>query len=445
MTNKKIDAVDFGNPFSGLSKDKPISQSDLIRAMRFVIAAEYEAVQLYTQLAESTANTLAQAVLQDVAKEELVHAGEFLKVLKDISPEEAKLYEEGEEEVADKARGNMPKATASLIKHALEQSAVPGGPGKFDYSKLTPGEVTETLTESEQDAVSKIKNKIDLTSLDTALLKDILRNDYISLQPTVYDIILADDELAEVKESEVSDITKKVVKLLQQDIKSILKDNETFDDTIEERVEKEPLQQFITRVLEPTDALSFDLTSGTNDYDVSFDVMYKDDVLALGTINRATNSFSLTLDTLDLTYEKVLKYHEVSQALESRGLKNVTASPLPLLSEKELSSPELTSTPWAKALPREEENRLSNIPLYILFGKMVKRLSKATGLAEDVIEAKLEPAFGKGSVDVSLHMVNNPKLFPEVVEPELTKQFVAYTNATISEADLSDFIQTLGG
>jgi rubrerythrin len=43
-----------------------------------MIAAEYEATQMYVQLAESTDNKLAVAVLKDIADEEIVHAGEFL-------------------------------------------------------------------------------------------------------------------------------------------------------------------------------------------------------------------------------------------------------------------------------------------------------------------------------------------------------------------------------
>ena len=48
-------------------------------AIRFNIAAEYETIQVYQQLAESTDNKLAQEVLQDIATEEKEHAGEFLR------------------------------------------------------------------------------------------------------------------------------------------------------------------------------------------------------------------------------------------------------------------------------------------------------------------------------------------------------------------------------
>ncbi len=90
---------EFANPFSGLAKDRKITKEELIRSIRFMIAAEYEAVQLYMQLAESTDNKLAIEVLKDIANEEKVHAGEFLRLLKELAPDEEKFYVEGAEEV----------------------------------------------------------------------------------------------------------------------------------------------------------------------------------------------------------------------------------------------------------------------------------------------------------------------------------------------------------
>lgn len=92
---------EFGNPFSGLKKDAKVTHEELVRAIRFMIAAEYEAIQLYMQLAESTENKLAQDVLKDIADEERVHAGEFLRLLKELAPDEEKFYEEGAKEVEE--------------------------------------------------------------------------------------------------------------------------------------------------------------------------------------------------------------------------------------------------------------------------------------------------------------------------------------------------------
>ena len=54
---------------------------------------------MYVQLAESTDNKFAIAVLKDIADEERIHAGEFLKLLHYLAPEEVKLYEKGAKEV----------------------------------------------------------------------------------------------------------------------------------------------------------------------------------------------------------------------------------------------------------------------------------------------------------------------------------------------------------
>lgn len=92
---------DFGHPFSGLANERKLTDAELIRAIRFMVAAEYEAIQLYMQLAESTDNKLAVEVLKDIADEERVHAGEFLRLLRELAPDEEKLYAEGATEVEE--------------------------------------------------------------------------------------------------------------------------------------------------------------------------------------------------------------------------------------------------------------------------------------------------------------------------------------------------------
>jgi rubrerythrin len=92
---------EFGHPFAGLALDRKVTHQELIRAIRYNIAAEYEAVQLYMQLAESTDNEKAKAVLVDIANEEREHVGEFLRLLKELDPDEEKYYQEGAEEVEE--------------------------------------------------------------------------------------------------------------------------------------------------------------------------------------------------------------------------------------------------------------------------------------------------------------------------------------------------------
>lgn len=92
----------FASPFSGLANNKKLTHEELVRAIRFMVASEYEATQLYMQLAESTDHPLAIQVLTEIANEELVHAGEFLSLLHALAPEEAKLYAKGAKEVKEK-------------------------------------------------------------------------------------------------------------------------------------------------------------------------------------------------------------------------------------------------------------------------------------------------------------------------------------------------------
>jgi rubrerythrin len=95
---------EFGSPFSGLANDRKLTDKELIRAIRFMVSAEYEAIQMYMALAESTDDRLAVEVLKDIADEERVHAGEFLRLLHKLAPDEEKFYAEWAKEVEDEIK-----------------------------------------------------------------------------------------------------------------------------------------------------------------------------------------------------------------------------------------------------------------------------------------------------------------------------------------------------
>jgi rubrerythrin len=101
---KEVSMPEFGNPFSGMKADRKLTKEELIRGIRFMVAAEYEAVQLYMQLAESIDDKLAKEVLIDIADEERVHAGEFLRLLRHLAPDEEKFYKEGAGEVEEEMK-----------------------------------------------------------------------------------------------------------------------------------------------------------------------------------------------------------------------------------------------------------------------------------------------------------------------------------------------------
>jgi len=96
---------DFGSPFSGLANDRKLTHEELVRAIRFMVAAEYEATPDVPAACQSTDNKLAVKVLKEIADEELVHAREFLRLLRELAPDEAKLYAKGAKEV----EGNIKK------------------------------------------------------------------------------------------------------------------------------------------------------------------------------------------------------------------------------------------------------------------------------------------------------------------------------------------------
>jgi rubrerythrin len=92
---------EFATPFAGLATDRKLTREELIRAIRYSIGAEYEAIQLYMQLAESIDNDRAAEVLKNIADEERVHAGEFLRLLRYLAPDEEKFYAEAGEEIQE--------------------------------------------------------------------------------------------------------------------------------------------------------------------------------------------------------------------------------------------------------------------------------------------------------------------------------------------------------
>jgi len=86
---------EFSTPFSVKKNDRKLNKEELVRAIRFSIAAEYEAIQLYEEIEESIDNEEARKILKEVAEDEKIHVGNFLHLLKLIAPEEEEFYQEG--------------------------------------------------------------------------------------------------------------------------------------------------------------------------------------------------------------------------------------------------------------------------------------------------------------------------------------------------------------
>ena len=110
---------EFTNPFPGVVPRK-MTDSELIRAIMLNIAAELEAVHLYTSHMDATDNEEAKKVLFDIAMEELVHAGEFTSLLYRLDPTVAAKTKEGFAEVQELLQS---KAPAEVTPTSEEQPA----------------------------------------------------------------------------------------------------------------------------------------------------------------------------------------------------------------------------------------------------------------------------------------------------------------------------------
>lgn len=100
-----VTVPEFVNPFSGMVPRK-MSKEELIRALRLNLAAEEEAVHLYLAHADATDHPLARKVLIDIANEERVHVGEFLRLIEILAEDEKDFLQQGAREVDELAQGD---------------------------------------------------------------------------------------------------------------------------------------------------------------------------------------------------------------------------------------------------------------------------------------------------------------------------------------------------
>lgn len=104
--------AEFLDPFRGVVPNRKLTLRELTRAVRQSLSAEEEATHLYEAIADATDNELAQKVMQDIANEERVHAGEFQRLLSLLLPDEDALMQQGADEVNEMAQGNGKETSA---------------------------------------------------------------------------------------------------------------------------------------------------------------------------------------------------------------------------------------------------------------------------------------------------------------------------------------------
>ena len=89
---------EFSTPFGVKKCDRRLSHEELVRAIRFSIASEYEAIQIYEEIAESIDNEDAKKLLNEVAEDERGHVGNFSYLLNMLSPQDEESLKEGKDE-----------------------------------------------------------------------------------------------------------------------------------------------------------------------------------------------------------------------------------------------------------------------------------------------------------------------------------------------------------
>lgn len=89
----------FGDVKTVYTPVKKLSGPEILRAIQFAIASEYETIQVYQQIMESTDNDMVKTVLADLTNDEMHHAGALLKLLYILSPQDAAQYEIGAQKV----------------------------------------------------------------------------------------------------------------------------------------------------------------------------------------------------------------------------------------------------------------------------------------------------------------------------------------------------------
>lgn len=85
----------FDSIDSVYTPQRKLTEAEVLRAIKFGISSEYETIQIYQQIMESTDDEDVKTVLADITNDEMHHAGALLKLLEILSPDEARQYQHG--------------------------------------------------------------------------------------------------------------------------------------------------------------------------------------------------------------------------------------------------------------------------------------------------------------------------------------------------------------
>ncbi len=96
----------FGKHPLDIAPGAKISGERLCDALRLAIIAEVDAITLYRQIAESSADKVVAEVFREVADEEKEHLGEFMYLLRRCDENLDEMMKHGEEEVKEHLENN---------------------------------------------------------------------------------------------------------------------------------------------------------------------------------------------------------------------------------------------------------------------------------------------------------------------------------------------------
>lgn len=88
---------------------KKLGTTEMLRAIKLALASEFEAIQIYQQIMESTENKRIINVLKEITDDEKKHVGGLYKLLALLSPSDLKEYEKGYQETLENFTGGESK------------------------------------------------------------------------------------------------------------------------------------------------------------------------------------------------------------------------------------------------------------------------------------------------------------------------------------------------
>ncbi len=92
---------DFAQINSVYTPNRKLTDVEILRAIKFAITSEFEAIQIYQQIMESTDNEKVHKVLDEITDDEKKHAGGLYKLLEILAPEDEIEYQKGVQETLE--------------------------------------------------------------------------------------------------------------------------------------------------------------------------------------------------------------------------------------------------------------------------------------------------------------------------------------------------------